>query len=60
MSRTVDCSLSKELHFDGGMLAGCNSIAMKFRLMNNEKALRSLLAITQVYAVKFDILRFEI
>ena len=48
-------SLSKELHLDG-MLAGCKFIVMKFCLMNKEKGLRSVLAITQVYVVKLDIL----
>ena len=50
------CSLSKE----GGMLAGCKFIVMKFCLMNKEKALRSVLAVTHVYVVKFDILSFKI
>ena len=54
------CSLSKELHLEGGMLAGCKFIVMKFCLMNKEKALRSVLAVTHVYVVKFDILSFKI
>ena len=33
-------SLSKELHIDGGMLAGCKSIVMKLCLINKEKVLR--------------------
>ena len=41
------------------MLAGCKFIAMKFCLMNKEKALRSVLAVTHVYVVKFDILSFK-
>ena len=45
----------KELHLDGVMLSGCKFIVMKFCLMNIEKALRFVLAITHVY-VKFDIL----
>ena len=49
-------SLNKELHLEGGMLAGCKCIVMKFRFINEEKALRFLLAITHVYVVKFDIL----
>ena len=28
------CSLSKELHLEGGMLASCKFIVMKFCLMN--------------------------
>ena len=35
------------------MLAGCNFFAMKFCLMNKEKVLRSVLAITHVYVVTF-------
>ena len=54
------CSLSKELHLEGGMLAGCKFIVMKFCLMNKEKALRSVLAVTHVYIVMFDILSFKI
>ena len=54
------CSLSKELHLEGGMLAGCKFIVMKFCLMNKEKALRSVLAVTHVYVVKSDILSFKI
>ena len=42
------------------MLAGCKFIVMKFCLMNKEKALRSVLAVTHVYVVKFDILSFKI
>ena len=42
------------------MLAGCKFIVMKFFLMNKEKALRSVLAVTHVYVVKFDILSFKI
>ena len=42
------------------MLAGCKFIAMKFCLMNKEKALRSVLAVTHVHVVKFDILSFKI
>ena len=38
------------------MLAGCKFIVMKFCLMNKEKALRTALAVTHVYVVKFDIL----
>ena len=53
-------SLSKELHLNGGILAGCKFIVMKFCLMNKEKALRSVLAITHVYVVKVDILCFKI
>ena len=48
-------SLSKELHLNGGKLAGCKFIVMKFCLMNKEKALSSVLAITRLYVVKFDI-----
>ena len=43
----------------GGMLDGCKFIVMKFCLMNKEKVLRSVLAITHVYVVKFDILSFK-
>ena len=53
-------SLSKELHLDGGIRAGCKFIVMKFCLMNKEKAHRSVLAITYIYVVKFDILCFKI
>ena len=42
------------------MLAGCKFIFMKFCLMNKEKALRSVLAVTHIYVVKFDILSFKI
>ena len=49
-------SLSKELHLNGGILAGCKFIVMKFCLMNKEKVLRSVLAITHVYVVKLVIL----
>ena len=44
-------SLSKELHLDGGILAGCKFIVMKFCLVNKEKALWSVLAITHIYVV---------
>ena len=54
------CSLSKELHLEGGMLASCKFIVMKFCLMNKEKALRSVLAAELVYVVKFDILSVKI
>ena len=40
------------------MLAGYKFIVMKFCLMNKEKALRSVVAITHVYVVTFDILCF--
>ena len=53
-------SLSKELHLNGGIQAGCKFIVMKFCLMNKEKAPRSVLAITHVYVVKLDILCFKI
>ena len=49
-----------ELHLEDGMLAGCKFIVMKFCLMNKEKALRSVLAVTHVYVVKSDILSFKI
>ena len=39
-------SLSKELHLNGGILAGCKFIVMKFCLMNKEKTPRSVSAIT--------------
>ena len=52
--------LSNELHLNGGMVAGCEFIVMKFCLMNKEKALRSVLAITHVYVVKIDIVCFKI
>ena len=42
------------------MLASCKFIVMKFCLMNKEKALRSVLAVTHVYVVKSDILSFKI
>ena len=48
-------SLSKELHLNGGILADCKFIVMKFCLMNKEKAPRSVLTITHVYVVKLDI-----
>ena len=48
-------SLSKELHLNGRIMAGCKFIVMKFCLMNKEKALRSVLAITHVYVFKLDI-----
>ena len=54
------CSLSKELHLNGWMLAGFKFIVMKFCLMNKEKALRSVFAITPVYVVKFNILSLKI
>ena len=54
------CSLSKELHLEGGMLVGCRFIVMKCCLMNKEKALRFVLAGIHVYVVKFDILSFKI
>ena len=41
------------------MLAGCKFIVIKFCLMNKEKTLRSVLAVTHVYVVKFDILSFK-
>ena len=41
------------------MLAGCKFIAIKVCLMNKEKAPSSVLAITHVYVVKFDILCFK-
>ena len=41
-------SPSKELHLNGGILAGCKFIVMKLCLMNKEKALRSVFAITHV------------
>ena len=47
-------SQSKELLLNGRILAGCKIIVMKFCLMNKEKALRSVLAITHVYVVKLD------
>ena len=53
-------SLRKELHLEGGMLAGCKFIVMKFCLINKEKALRSVLAVTHVSAVTFDILCLKI
>ena len=53
-------SLGKELHLNGGILAGCKFIVLKFCLMNKEKALRSVLAITHVYVVKLNILSFKI
>ena len=60
-NRALLCgSQSKELHLDGGMLAGCKFIVMEFCLMNKEKALRSVLAILHVYVVKLDILCFNV
>ena len=53
-------SLSKELHLEGRMLTGCKFIVMKVCLRNKEKAHRSVLAITHVYVVKFDILCYKI
>ena len=53
-------SLSKELHLNGRILAGCKFIVMKFCLMNKKKALRSVLAITHIYVVKLDMLCFKI
>ena len=50
-------SLSKELHLNRGIMAGCKFIVMKFCLMNKE--LRSVLAITHVYVVKLDSLGFK-
>ena len=47
LNRGLLCgSLSKELHLNGRILAGCKFIVMKFCLMNKEKVLRSVLAIT--------------
>ena len=43
----------QELHLERRMLAGCKFFVMKFCLMNKEKVLRSVLAITHVYVVKF-------
>ena len=51
-------SLSKELHLNRRILAGCKYIVMKVCLMTKERALRSVLAITHVYIVKLDILCF--
>ena len=48
------------MHLDGGMLAGCQFIVMKLCLMNKETVLESMLTITHVYVVKFDILCFKI
>ena len=45
-------SLSKELHLDGGMLAGCKFTVMNFCLMNKEKALRTMLLSLIFYAFK--------
>ena len=45
--------LSKDLHLERRMLAGCTFFVMKFCLMNKEKVLRSVLAITHVYVVTF-------
>ena len=57
LNRELLCgSLSKEQHLNGGILAGCKFIVLKFCLMNKEKALRSVLAITHVYVVKLNIL----
>ena len=53
-------TLGKELHLDGGMLASYKFIVMKLCLMNKETALGSVLTITHVYVVKFDILCFKI
>ena len=53
-------SPSKELLLNGRTLAGCKFIVMKFCLMNKEKALRSVLAITHVYVALLDILCFKI
>ena len=53
-------SLSNGLHLERGMLASCKFIVMKFCLMNKEKALKSELAVTHVYVVKFDSLCFTI
>ena len=53
-------SLSKGLHLEGEMLAGCKFIVMKFCLMNKEKALRSELAASHVYVVNFDSLCIKI
>ena len=53
-------SPSKEPLLNGRILAGCKFIVMKFCLMNKEKALKSVLAITHVYVVKLDILCFKI
>ena len=53
-------SLSKELHLEGMMLTGSKFIFMKVCLRNKVNALRSVLVITQVYVVKFDILCFKI
>ena len=53
-------SLIKELHLNGGILAGCKFIVMKCCLMNKEKALRSVLAMTHVNVIKLDILCFKI
>ena len=52
-------SPSKELHLEGGMLACCKCIVTKCCLMNKETALTTVLAITHVYVVKFDIICFE-
>ena len=49
-------SLSRELHLNGRILAGCKFIVMKFCLLNKEKAFSSVLAITHVYVVKLDII----
>ena len=51
-NRGLQCgSLSKGLHLNGGILAGCKFFVIKCCLMNKEKALRSVLAITHVYVV---------
>ena len=49
-------SLSRELHLNGWILAGCKFIVMTFRLLNKEKALSYVFAITHVYVVKLDII----
>ena len=53
-------SLSKELHLERRMLAGCKFIVMKFCLMNKEKALRPVLASYTYMLLRFDILCFKI
>ena len=54
------CNLSKGTTFGRKDAAGCKFIVMKMCLMNKEKALRSVLAVTHVYVLKFDIVFFKI
>ena len=57
---TLGYFLSKKLHLERRMLAGCKIFVMKFFLMNKEKVLRSGLPSHTYMLLRFDILWFKI